>query len=122
LGLSIVTLESRLEANAAIENARRRPQNRLSFSVGAARYDPKNPCTLTELLYRAERLMYENKRKKQSGLPSTAVEESHPDPRAPCPQRFGVSFGLVSPEDIGAEQQVRNPQLLPSLLPYLDFR
>lgn len=36
----------------------------LSMSFGCAFYDPENPCSLDELMSRADTLMYENKRKK----------------------------------------------------------
>jgi diguanylate cyclase (GGDEF)-like protein/PAS domain S-box-containing protein len=38
---------------------------KLSISFGLTRYDTENPCTLQELLERGDRLMYEQKRKKQ---------------------------------------------------------
>jgi diguanylate cyclase (GGDEF)-like protein len=38
---------------------------RLSLSVGVARFDPKNPVSLGELMVRADQDMYEQKRKKQ---------------------------------------------------------
>ena len=37
----------------------------LSLSVGVARFDPKNPVSLGELIVRADQDMYEQKRKKQ---------------------------------------------------------
>jgi len=37
----------------------------LSLSVGVARFDPKNPVSLGELMVRADQDMYEQKRKKQ---------------------------------------------------------
>jgi diguanylate cyclase (GGDEF)-like protein/PAS domain S-box-containing protein len=40
-------------------------RSRLSLSIGVTRYDPKTPCTLEELIQRADALMYEEKRKKR---------------------------------------------------------
>jgi len=37
----------------------------LSLSVGVAYYDPENPCTIEELLDKADKAMYENKRAKK---------------------------------------------------------
>jgi len=36
----------------------------LSLSMGDAQYDPASPCTIDELLARADKLMYEEKRKR----------------------------------------------------------
>ncbi|MDD3846685.1 MAG: sensor domain-containing diguanylate cyclase, partial [Syntrophorhabdaceae bacterium] len=36
----------------------------LSLSTGVARYDPENPCSIDELMARADTLMYEEKRSK----------------------------------------------------------
>jgi len=43
---------------------------RLSVSIGIARYDGKEPCSLKELLARADALMYQQKRLKKQ-LPAT---------------------------------------------------
>ncbi len=40
------------------------PACKLSVSVGTAYYDPSNPCSMDELLTRADKSMYENKRNK----------------------------------------------------------
>jgi len=37
----------------------------LSVSMGAAHYDPKKPCTVEDLLIKADTLMYNDKRSKQ---------------------------------------------------------
>jgi diguanylate cyclase (GGDEF)-like protein len=37
----------------------------ISLSIGVANYDPKNPCSIEELLTRADTSMYKQKRKKQ---------------------------------------------------------
>ena len=55
-------LQERIDAHNQQENRR----YRLSLSVGCACYDPENPCSLDELIVRADRLMYENKRIKKS--------------------------------------------------------
>ncbi|MCX6565896.1 MAG: diguanylate cyclase [Candidatus Aminicenantes bacterium] len=39
----------------------------LSFSAGVAGYDPENPSTIDELLARADKRMYEDKRRKANG-------------------------------------------------------
>jgi len=54
-------LQERIDAHNQQENRR----YRLSLSVGCACYDPENPCSLDELIVRADRLMYENKRIKK---------------------------------------------------------
>ena len=39
---------------------------RLEFSVGIVTYNPSSPCTLDDLLAEADRLMYEDKKRKKS--------------------------------------------------------
>ena len=36
----------------------------LSVSMGVSHYDPLHPCTIDELLVRADKIMYEEKRSK----------------------------------------------------------
>lgn len=55
----------RLQKNLDIYNAKENYRYRLSISIGIARYDPEQPCSLDELLSRADKLMYEHKRAKQ---------------------------------------------------------
>ncbi len=55
----------RLEANVREFQEREKPLYRLSFSLGTALYDPALPTALEELLYQADILMYQNKRRKQ---------------------------------------------------------
>jgi GGDEF domain-containing protein len=55
---------SRLEKN--IENFNQNKDNpiQLSVSMGVSHYDPEFPCTIDELLVRADKIMYEEKRRK----------------------------------------------------------
>ncbi|MBI3647558.1 MAG: diguanylate cyclase [Actinobacteria bacterium] len=59
----------RLGSEVAARNAEPGRPYRLSFSVGAAEFDPASPCTLDELLERADNLMYEHKRGKVALAP-----------------------------------------------------
>jgi diguanylate cyclase (GGDEF)-like protein len=54
----------RLEASLKKSDAQESRYD-LSLSVGVARFDPKKPVSLGELMVRADRDMYEQKRKKQ---------------------------------------------------------
>ena len=54
-------LEKNLRKSSATE-----PRYALSLSVGVARFDPKQPITLGELMVRADKAMYEKKRKTQN--------------------------------------------------------
>ena len=38
---------------------------RLALSIGLAEYDPESPCSLEELINRADEMMYEEKRRKR---------------------------------------------------------
>lgn len=54
-------LRARLDEAVRTRNERRREPYRLAISVGAAYFDPDTPCTLEELLARADQAMYERK-------------------------------------------------------------
>lgn len=56
--------EKRLQAALDAANAQRLRPYRLSWSVGSAEFDPGNPCTMEELIERADRSMYEQKRSR----------------------------------------------------------
>lgn len=58
-------ISARLEERTRACNGQRKHPFRLSLSVGAARFDPENPCTTDELLARADAMMYEDKRRKR---------------------------------------------------------
>jgi diguanylate cyclase (GGDEF)-like protein/PAS domain S-box-containing protein len=58
-------LATRLQENLEARNARGDLCYELSLSVGLAYYDPENPCSIEELLARADRAMYEKKRDTQ---------------------------------------------------------
>ncbi|MEK6710196.1 MAG: sensor domain-containing diguanylate cyclase [Nitrospinota bacterium] len=60
----------RLEKNLAAHNARRRPDKRLSFSLGLAYYDPSSPANVEQLIERADDRMYRQKSvKRRRGAP-----------------------------------------------------
>jgi len=60
-------LTARLQENLEARNARGDRRYKLSLSVGTARYDPESPCSIDELLARADRLMYEQKQDTLDG-------------------------------------------------------
>ncbi|WP_193708203.1 protein kinase domain-containing protein [Alkalibaculum sporogenes] len=59
------TLVARLSENLKEYNLQSSRLYELSTSIGVAKYDNNNPCTLDELLKRGDNLMYEEKRKKR---------------------------------------------------------
>lgn len=59
-------LVERLQKNVALRNAERARRFELSLSAGLAAYDPAHPCSLDELLRRADAAMYEQKRHRKS--------------------------------------------------------
>ena len=64
-------LKARLKKQLHAHNAERQRPCELSISVGTACYDPASPCSLDELLARADADMYREKRKKRArGRPS----------------------------------------------------
>jgi diguanylate cyclase (GGDEF)-like protein len=61
---SVNVLITRLLENLDSHNAKGDRRYKLSLSTGITRYEPENPCSIDELLRRADALMYEAKRKK----------------------------------------------------------
>jgi two-component system, cell cycle response regulator len=57
----------RLVEAVAAHNARAGREYVLSLSVGAAPYDPTEPCSIEELMERADALMYEEKQRHHRG-------------------------------------------------------
>jgi diguanylate cyclase (GGDEF)-like protein/PAS domain S-box-containing protein len=60
-------ISERLTKYLRLYNARKSRAYRLSFSIGVACYDPADPCTIDELLSRADKLMYRQKGLKEKG-------------------------------------------------------
>jgi len=56
---------SRLWKNLGRLNNRAKRPYHLSLSMGIAHYDPKKPCSIEDLMNRADRLMYRNKKAKR---------------------------------------------------------
>jgi diguanylate cyclase (GGDEF)-like protein/PAS domain S-box-containing protein len=63
---SLETVAGRIKANLDIHNSNTDSRYRLSISVGIACYDPEFPCSIDELLARADKLMYVQKKFKQT--------------------------------------------------------
>jgi len=64
--INIETLVDRLRENINVHNYKsNEPLEELSLSYGFASYDPEHPCSIEELLTNADKLMYEDKRKKR---------------------------------------------------------
>jgi len=59
-------ITGRLEQSVEKFNSANDRKYRLSISYGIVYYNPEFPCTIDELLIKADRLMYENKRNKQN--------------------------------------------------------
>jgi diguanylate cyclase (GGDEF)-like protein/PAS domain S-box-containing protein len=64
-GFPAEVLTTRLQENLEAHNARGGRHYKLSLSVGLARYDPERPCSIDELVARADRAMYERKQDNQ---------------------------------------------------------
>lgn len=62
---SAATLVTRLETNLQDHNDTAGRNYHLSISVGITRFDPEQPCSIEELLARADVMMYQQKRGKQ---------------------------------------------------------
>ncbi len=59
------TLVNRLKANVETHNDKSGRSYTLSLSVGVTHYDPDAPCSIEELLSRADALMYEQKKRRK---------------------------------------------------------
>lgn len=55
---------TRLQDKVDKHNNERDRRYKISISMGTAYYDPENPCSLDELMSRADKLMYDQKRSK----------------------------------------------------------
>lgn len=70
----------RLRRNIEVHNANPAHRIEIALSVGVAYYDPTKPRTLEELISRADRLMYaEKKRKKIKAAQERATSGTDPD-------------------------------------------
>jgi len=64
-GFPAEVLTARLQENLEAHNVKGDLRYELSLSVGLAHYDPEHPCSIDELVARADRAMYERKRGNQ---------------------------------------------------------
>ena len=62
-------LTNNLKENLDVHNRKGERPYSLSLSIGITHYDPENPCSLDELIAGADRLMYEQKKKKIEPVP-----------------------------------------------------
>lgn len=65
-GDKIDIIDSRLQAKIDLFNLGNDRVFKLSLSVGIAYYDPEYPCSIDELLVKADMLMYEQKKNKKN--------------------------------------------------------
>jgi diguanylate cyclase (GGDEF)-like protein/PAS domain S-box-containing protein len=73
------TASARLQQLIDIRNNLENRRYRLSISMGCAYYDPEKPCSIDELMARADKLMYEQKQNKQGLLMQMAsISSSNP--------------------------------------------
>ena len=63
--MGIEEIVSRLIANLDVYNSKTKRHYELSLSIGTSLYNPKHPCSIDELLSRADKLMYKDKKRKQ---------------------------------------------------------
>ena len=64
-GDNIDIISSRLQKSLKIHNAEKNHKYKLSITVGIAYYNPENPCSVDELLVRADKSMYAQKMHKK---------------------------------------------------------
>jgi diguanylate cyclase (GGDEF)-like protein len=61
----INTATSRLQKNFQVHSEKRNPSYKMSISVGIAKYNPEFPCSIDELINKADKSMYKQKSYKQ---------------------------------------------------------
>jgi diguanylate cyclase (GGDEF)-like protein len=64
-GLSPQIIMARLQNRVDSFNNEENRRYKISVSIGVSFYNPQNPCSLDELISRADKLMYEHKRSKK---------------------------------------------------------
>ena len=71
-------ITGRMQSLIDTQNNQENRRYRLSISVGYSYYDPENPCSIDDLIARADKLMYEQKQNKKRLLPQTVFPSSGP--------------------------------------------
>jgi two-component system cell cycle response regulator len=74
-----VPIINRLEQNLATRNAMDNRSYRLAISIGVAVFDPESPCSIEELLEKADALMYMQKSDKKRLKLTEAPIGTYPD-------------------------------------------
>ncbi len=64
-GVNADVLETRLQETLAVHNRQKGRLYKLSLSLGIARYDPKAPSSVNDLLSQADKLMYRQKQARK---------------------------------------------------------
>ena len=83
------TVLERLEKNLERNNRKKGRAFNLSLSCGTVRYDHQSPCSIEELMHRADELMYEQKKEKKA-----LKREETPD--CVCPEMvFSPDLGVI---------------------------
>jgi diguanylate cyclase (GGDEF)-like protein/PAS domain S-box-containing protein len=62
---NLESITTRLRENLNAINTNKKKIFELSLSMGITRYNPEQPCSIDELVSRADKLMYEEKKQKQ---------------------------------------------------------
>jgi len=65
-GIYPEVMMTRLQNQIDVHNHEDNRRYKISISMGAAYYDPENPCSLDDLMSRADAVMYEQKRRKKT--------------------------------------------------------
>jgi len=60
------TVLDRLEKNLSRNNRKKGRRFRLELSCGTVRYDHQSPCTIEDLMHRADKVMYRRKKEKKA--------------------------------------------------------
>jgi diguanylate cyclase (GGDEF)-like protein len=64
-GVNSEVFPDRLQQLIEIRNNQVDRRYKLSISIGCSHYDPENPCSIDDLLLRADKQMYEKKQRKK---------------------------------------------------------
>ena len=64
-GDNVEIVTTRLQERLDVHNAKNPRGYKLSFSAGLSYYDPENPTSVDDLIFQADKAMYEQKKRKQ---------------------------------------------------------
>ena len=95
-------IQRRIEERVALLNASGEFQTTIALTIGHTRVRPTDTASVTELLARADSLLYARKRRRKLTASATERVHSRQRARATINSRLGTGAGLAVPPDVAA--------------------